>query len=282
MVEKTAASQQEVRLLREPREGGHRAEMGQSSQDSDASADYQDEGSQVAAIRSLGADLEALGDLPFAAVLQDVQAPLIKTKAGLAPADSPLTYQQWGRQHNFKVWMATVAPGVGTSCTVPRLELFAGAVQHTFPGSFTSDEQRILMQLQVSAEDAQELEQNSRQQSHSSHWRDGRRHRLTASHFGRVIKRNEWTETGLRNLTEPKDLSRVRAVQYGIGKESVAADCYENVMQSHGHNVTLHHSGLAVNPAFPWLGASPDRFVYDPEELTYGVLEIKCPYSLEG
>ncbi|KAL1446388.1 hypothetical protein MTO96_044599 [Rhipicephalus appendiculatus] len=34
MVEKTAASQQEVRLLREPREGGHRAEMGQSSQNS--------------------------------------------------------------------------------------------------------------------------------------------------------------------------------------------------------------------------------------------------------
>ncbi|KAL1441347.1 hypothetical protein MTO96_008619 [Rhipicephalus appendiculatus] len=68
-----------------------------------ASADYQDEGSQVAAIRSLGAELEALGDLAFAAVLQDVQAPLIKTKAGLAPADSPLTYQQSGRPHNFKL-----------------------------------------------------------------------------------------------------------------------------------------------------------------------------------
>ncbi|KAH7968962.1 hypothetical protein HPB52_013206 [Rhipicephalus sanguineus] len=39
--------------------------------------------------------------------------------------------------------------------------------------------------------------------------------------------------------------------------------------------------GLAVNLAFPWLAASPDRFVYDPEELTYGVLEIKCPYSLK-
>ncbi|XP_049268945.1 uncharacterized protein LOC119381402 [Rhipicephalus sanguineus] len=69
----------------------------------DASADNQDEGSQVAAIRSLGAELEALGDLPFAAVLQDVQAPLIKTKAGLAPADSPLTYQQSGR------WLALLS-----------------------------------------------------------------------------------------------------------------------------------------------------------------------------
>ncbi|KAL1422022.1 hypothetical protein MTO96_022484 [Rhipicephalus appendiculatus] len=132
---------------RAPREGG--VQLPLTARLSDASADYQDEGSQVAAIRSLGAELEALGDLPFAAVLQDVQAPLIKTKAALAPADSPLTYQQSGRPHNFKVWMATVAPG------------------------------------------------------------------------------------------------------------------------------------LAVKPAFPWLVASPDRFVYDPEELTYGVLEIKCPYSLK-
>ncbi|KAH7957423.1 hypothetical protein HPB52_018856 [Rhipicephalus sanguineus] len=81
---------------RAPREGG--VQLPLTARLSDASSDYQDEGSQVAAIRSLGAELEALGDLPFAAVLQDVQAPLIKTKAGLAPADSPLTYQQSGRQ----------------------------------------------------------------------------------------------------------------------------------------------------------------------------------------
>lgn len=35
-----------------------------------------------------------------------------------------------------------------------------------------------------------------------------------------------------------------------------------------------------MNPSCPWLGASPDRLVYNPEELAYGVLEVKCPYSL--
>ncbi|KAG0436665.1 hypothetical protein HPB47_017827, partial [Ixodes persulcatus] len=43
----------------------------------------------------------------------------------------------------------------------------------------------------------------------------------------------------------------------------------------------LMPSGLVVNPSCPWLGASPDRFLYDPEERSYGTLVIKCPYSLK-
>lgn len=30
----------------------------------------------------------------------------------------------------------------------------------------------------------------------------------------------------------------------------------------------------------PWLGASPERIVWDATELGYGILEIKCPYTL--
>lgn len=49
-----------------------------------------------------------------------------------------------------------------------------------------------------------------------------------------------------------------------------------------GHEVTVSNCGLLVNPAFPWLGASPDRIAYDPTESSYGVVEIKCPYSLRN
>ncbi|KAH7949279.1 hypothetical protein HPB49_007033 [Dermacentor silvarum] len=164
----------------------------------DASLDYQDEASQVAAIQSLGAELESLGDFPFAAVLLDVQAPLVKTKAGLAPADSPLTYQQSDRAHDFKTWMSsTIAPGAGTNCAVPRLALFTGAVQHTFSDVLTADEQQILKHLQLALEEAQDLEANTRQQALSDRWHSARqphRHSLTASTFGSVIKRKEWTE----------------------------------------------------------------------------------------
>ncbi|KAK8787807.1 hypothetical protein V5799_022419 [Amblyomma americanum] len=84
--------------------------------------------------------------------------PLVKTKAGLAPVGSPLTYQQSDSPHDFKTWISsTIAPGAGTNCAVPRLELFTGAVPHTFPAVFTADEQQILMHLQLSPEEAQEL-----------------------------------------------------------------------------------------------------------------------------
>ncbi|KAG0419532.1 hypothetical protein HPB47_004040 [Ixodes persulcatus] len=68
--------------------------------------------------------------------------------------------------------------------------------------------------------------------------------------------------------------------RYGITNEPLAAKRYEEVLRSMGHDVTITSCGLLVNPAFPWLGASPDRIVYDPEEASYGVVEIKCPYSL--
>lgn len=89
-----------------------------------------------------------------------------------------------------------------------------------------------------------------------------------------------WREKGLHNLIEPRDLTHVRSVQYGIRNESLAKDQYVAVMQSYGPNVSVHHCGLVVNPACPWLGATLDGLVYDPEELSYGVLGVKCPHSL--
>lgn len=60
----------------------------------------------------------------------------------------------------------------------------------------------------------------------------------------------------------------------------MAAKRYKEVLRTMGHDVTVLHCSLLVNPAFLWLGASPDRLVFDPAEGTYGVLEIKCPYTL--
>ncbi|KAG0428988.1 hypothetical protein HPB47_024071, partial [Ixodes persulcatus] len=177
----------------------------------------------------------------------------------------------------FKTWVSSSS---GTLGPVPRAFLFDGTSQHTFSDAFSPDEWSILTGVQVTPEEARELELNSRQQARSTCWQEARSNRLTASRFGQVDARDEWTQKGLENLIEPKDLSRVRAVQYGRNNEGAACDRYGSVMKSWGHNVSLQHCGLVVHPSCPWLGASPDRLVYDPEELTYGVLEVKCPYSL--
>ncbi|KAL1447500.1 hypothetical protein MTO96_044269 [Rhipicephalus appendiculatus] len=67
---------------------------------------------------------------------------------------------------------------------------------------------------------------------------------------------------------------------YGIKMEPLAAQRYEHALRRLGHAPIVSSCGLLVNPAFPWLVASPDRIVYDPVEQSYGVVEIKCPYSL--
>ena len=40
-------------------------------------------------------------------------------------------------------------------------------------------------------------------------------------------------------------------------------------------------SGFLINPAYSFLGASPDGAVYDPSSVQqpFGFVEIKCPYS---
>ncbi|XP_077497958.1 uncharacterized protein LOC144108650 [Amblyomma americanum] len=149
--------------------------------------------------------------------------------------------------------------------------------------------------LQVSSQEAIDLEKNTRQQSGSEMWKRARVHRLTASSFGVMVKRPTWTEKGLQNLTADKDLSRVRAVQYGLTNEQPAVQRYVAVMKARGHDVEAFRSGLVVDPSFsvlerhpplqqcPWLGASPDRLLFDPCEIpSYGLLEVKCPYSLKG
>lgn len=63
------------------------------------------------------------------------------------------------------------------------------------------------------------------------------------------------------------------AIKFGIENEPVAADLYAKTF---GYNV--HRVGFVVNPSCFFLGCSPDRRVYDPDNdsASWGLLEIKC------
>ncbi|XP_077513365.1 uncharacterized protein LOC144124518 [Amblyomma americanum] len=96
------------------------------------------------------------------------------------------------------------------------------------------------------------------------------------------MSRKKWTEKGLANLTAMKDLSRVRAIRYGIANESDAILRYKDTMIAAGHPVEKFNCGIFVNPTKPWLGASPDAIAFDPcEPFLWGTVEVKCPYSLK-
>lgn len=99
-------------------------------------------------------------------------------------------------------------------------------------------------------------------------WFLARRGRLTASNFGSVLKAKRITPSLLKRLLGEYDLSRVKAVQWGVNNEEEAIKAF-----------TLK-TGLAVKETGIWfhssgiLGASPDGII---DEET--VLEVKCPYT---
>jgi len=108
---------------------------------------------------------------------------------------------------------------------------------------------------------------------------------LTASTFGDILSRKSVgnaflkglvgdgnTSSNSRNLPEP--------LRHGIEYESKALEQYENYLKHSGHPVKTFPWRFVVNPAFPFLGCSPDAKVIDvTEDNPYGILEIKCPYK---
>ncbi|XP_064473615.1 uncharacterized protein LOC135388167 [Ornithodoros turicata] len=150
-------------------------------------------------------------------------------------------------------------------------------------GRDDSIKMRLYESLCVTPAAAREVEKNTRQQRNSKTWLKERSARLTASNFGAVFKRATWSRKGLDNMLAQKDISRVRAVKYGVENEDTARDRYKAVLHSLDRNITVSPCGLLVPPSQPWLGATPDGIVFDPKEETpHGILEIKCPYSLRS
>lgn len=94
-----------------------------------------------------------------------------------------------------------------------------------------------------------------------------RKGRLTASNFGSVLKAKRVTPSLLKHLGE-YDLSRVKAVQWGVNNEEEAIKTFtlktgKRVKET---GIWFHSSGI--------LGASPDGIIDDET-----VLEAKCPYT---
>ncbi len=134
----------------------------------------------------------------------------------------------------------------------------------------------------INREDAVALEKRTVLQGECTEWLDVHQKRLTASGFGKVISRvHTPSESMIKNLFNPKDLSNVRPIAHGKSKEKVAREIYSNKMQKKISQFTVYDAGLSVNPFWTYLGASPDGKVYDPSDSIspFGFLEIKCPFT---
>ncbi|KAG0411308.1 hypothetical protein HPB47_011563 [Ixodes persulcatus] len=238
------------------------------------------------AARDLGNNLCALGATPFAKHLRCVQVFGTGFTFGRVSVGSPLSYQYPVSPHEFVTY---VSPNIdlhardasaSKSPTVPQL-FHSSSIFDPSTRGLADARFRILQELSLTPELASQLEKNSRQQSKSAVWKTARRNRLTASAFGNVKTRQSWTTDRLRSFASDKDLSRVRAIKHGITHEPDAVTKYEKELRRLGHDIQVSCCGLFVDPASPWLGASPDRVVFHATEaVPHGVVEMKCPYTM--
>lgn len=88
-------------------------------------------------------------------------------------------------------------------------------------------------------------------------WHLARWGRLTASHFGSVLHAKRVTPSFLKRLVGEYDLSRVKAVQWGVNNEEEAVQAFTNLT-----GIWLDGSGI--------LGAYPDGLVDEDSVLEKG------------
>ena len=168
------------------------------------------------------------------------------------------------------------------------MKLFINQRDHNVPGleKLKRTMSAFKTSLQITPEEARDIERNTREQSLSPLWYAVRKHRITASLFGSVLSRKTDTPPDclVLRVIQPKNFS-TPATRYGRECEELAVKEYVSYQRSHGHSdIMVTASGVIINPDYFFLGASPDGAVYDPSnpEQPYGFLEVKCPYTVRN
>lgn len=136
--------------------------------------------------------------------------------------------------------------------------------------------------LSLTSEQIRELERNTKEQHESSLWFSARRYRLTASIFGRIYQMLPTThpDSLVKQLLQSNQFS-TKATEWGKKNEPVALEKYKDHQMKSGHNdLIISKAGFVVCEDQPFLGASPDSYVFDPSCVKqFGLAEVKCPYK---
>lgn len=124
--------------------------------------------------------------------------------------------------------------------------------------------------VKCSSDSRLEIFQSSIGQFSNLNWFQSRKYRVSASKARKIAFARK-DETLLRSFYDSAvDCFNLR---YGREMESIARAKFTEL-----NAITVYESGLVVSQEFPWLGASPDGIIIQPNgEIV--LLEIKCPVS---
>ncbi|XP_073697761.1 uncharacterized protein [Garra rufa] len=220
------------------------------------------------AVLAVGEAVKGLTPQPLiSCVLNDLsELSLVDSRFGPVPRGSVLSYQCLPLKTKNKV-KHTDSP------LFPKLPI-DGAL---FPRSlhFVPNFQQFLHleSLSVSQELSAVIEEQTQPQSKCPLWKEMRKPRVTASRFHETSHvRGETSGQALARRIL-KGTKQTKAMKTGIDKEPEVLDRYSELF-----NVNISPCGFVIHPDAPYLGASPDAKVYDPNADPYfGLAEVKCP-----
>ena len=136
--------------------------------------------------------------------------------------------------------------------------------------------------LNVTSQDRDNIENNTREQTRTNFWHIVRSRRITGSMCGKILQQQEMTPALLKSVLYPKQFETIPPpVKWGIDNEPRAHREYLRYARAHGKmNLTTQQCGFIIHTTMGWFGASPDASVTDPHsEFPNGIAEFKCPYS---
>uniref|UniRef100_A0A8C6KPA7 YqaJ viral recombinase domain-containing protein n=1 Tax=Nothobranchius furzeri TaxID=105023 RepID=A0A8C6KPA7_NOTFU len=137
----------------------------------------------------------------------------------------------------------------------------------------TEHQHHHLASLATSFEMSHKIENSTREQSSCSEWHQLRRCRITSTKFREVChtRAESSAENLAKRLLGPS--YQTADMRRGLALENIAIEEYCKLRE-----VNHYPCGFLIHPDAPWMGATPDGIVYDPEgQPVFGLLEIKCP-----
>ncbi|KAL9987371.1 hypothetical protein ACROYT_G001665 [Oculina patagonica] len=165
-------------------------------------------------------------------------------------------------------WLMSPEPATVSKLPVPTIEDIIYSEEFLHTQGFQQQIDCLIRKAKIPEEYIPRISEITLGQRNNPTWHLTRRGRLTASNFGCVLKAKRVTPSLVKRLLGEYDLSKVKAVQWGVNNEQEALNAFKRLT---GKNVQetgiwLDSSGI--------LGASPDGIVDDET-----VLEAKCLYT---
>lgn len=205
------------------------------------------------------------------------------TEYGAQYIGSPLSYQLLPVERSFKI-LTNIPQIVSTSLEsysdISLCKLPFNSIPWVSKWTLDQNEIDFLSKLEISYNEATNIESKTISQRENKLWKDARKFRITSSMCHKIFIRQRNFETLVKQFLEKRDLSKVDSIKHGIINEDIAYEKYIHIMNFKlFQNICIRKTGIVIQPNLHWLGASPDGLVLIPSEKSFGLIEIKCPYS---